>query len=509
MGLLAALSLLVTGCAGGGGSGGEAATEVDPDATLRFAFSQAVSTFDPHRSGNPWDNFVYQLPYDHLIRMDTFGELKPQLATSWEFVDGGKALVLKLRDDVTFIDGTTFDATAAKANLDRARTMETSAVKGLIKAISGVQVVSPTEIRLDLSAPGGNLPYFLASSSGVMISPAAFDNPDLDQKPVGSGMGIMTEYVPNQVVRFDRNPNYWDKEAAKAAKYEIYVQPTATTRLNMLLGGQADISNLEASQADQANASGLIAEASASTAILNFFMNPGKKPFDDLRVRKALEHTIDRTAIVDGVFFGYGKPVAQFLPPDHWGYDPTVTPDAPEYNLDPARARSLLAEAGYPDGAEIEFLVPGIDSHRSAAEALVPMMEAGGFKVRTRVIDAATTADTFFGREEGNALIGMGSPVADPTTAYLPDLPDQYYNPWNVSTPEYVAAWGAALVGDTPETRAPAVRTMVELEKDIRKRVPVHQHTPPIARTTKVVLPQDYRINFMFSLRGVGVGAAA
>ncbi len=508
--LVAVVALLAAACGGGsgGGTGSGQATQADPNATLRFAWSQAVSTFDPHRSGNPWDNVVYQLPYDHLIRADTFGELKPQLATKWEFVDDGKALVLDLRDDVTFVDGTKFDATAAKANLDRARFSETSAVKGLIRAIQDVQVVSPTQVRINLNGPGGNLPNFFSSSAGVMISPAAFDNPDLDQKPVGSGMATLVEYVPNQVVRFERNPNYWDKEAAKAAKYEIYVQPQATTRMNMLIGGQADIANLEASQADQAKAAGLNAEASASTAILNFFMNPGKAPFDKLEAREALEHSIDRTAIVDGVFFGYGTPVAQFLPPDHWGYDPAVTPDAPGFNHDPARAKQLLVEAGYPNGVDIEFLIPGIDSHRSAAEALIPMLEAGGFRVKPRVIDAATTADTFFAREEGNALIGMGSPVGDPTTAYLPELPDQFYNPWNVSTPQFVTAYGAALLGTDPQARSPAVRQMVESEKDIRKRVPIHQHTPPMAFTSKVVLPSEgYRVNFMFSLRGVGVGA--
>ncbi|MBM9467589.1 ABC transporter substrate-binding protein [Nakamurella leprariae] len=518
---LGAASVLLASCggssdAGSGPTDGSAsgplpgqATEIDPNGTFRYVFVQTPSSFDPHRSANQWDNIAYELVYDHLIYEDQNGELQPQVATSWEFVDDGTALVMQLRDDVTFIDGTTLDAEAVKANLDRARTLENGTLKGTMSRIASVDVISPTEIRINLAGPGGDLPGLFASTAGALVSPAAFDNPDLDQNPVGSGMARMTEYIPNQVVKFERNPDYWDPEAAKAAKYELYGQPTAATRMNMLLGGQADAAYLEPSQADQARGAGLNAVPSKSLTVLGMTMNPSKPPFDDFRVREAVEHAIDREGIVDGVFFGFGTPVAQFIPPTHWAHDPAVEPDMPEYNLDPAKSRELLAEAGYPDGVEFEMLVPGTDSHRGAAEALVPMFAEAGFTVNTRVIDSATTGVTFFSRQEGNAFIGMGSPWADPTTVYQGNLPGQYANPWNLTTPEFETAWKDALVGTTQQERLPAIADMVQAEKQIRKSIPIHHHTPPTVWTTNVVFPEGYEPEYMFDMRRVAVGTNA
>jgi ABC-type transport system substrate-binding protein len=185
-----------------------------------------------------------------------------------------------------------------------------------------------------------------------------------------------------------------------------------------------------------------------------------------------------------------------------------VSPDSPEYNFDPAKAKALLAEAGYPNGVEFELLIPGTDSHRAAAEALVPMFAQGGLTAKPRVIDSATTAVTFYGRQEGNSFIGMASPFADPTTPYQANLPQQYANPWNTTTPEFVTSWSDALAGDSNEARVPAVHRMIELDKQIRKNVPIHQHTPPTVWTTQVVFPAGYTAKYLISLYGVGVGAA-
>ena len=131
---------------------------------------------------------------------------------------------------------------------------------------------------------------------------------------------------------------------------------------------------------DYAKGAGLNSVPSKSLSIMSVNMNAGKPPFNDYRVRQALQHAIDRQAIVDGVFFGLGEPVAQYMPPDYWAYDPDVTPDNPEYGYDPEKAKQLLAEAGYPDGADFEFLVPSLDDHRAAAEAVVPMLAEVGLR---------------------------------------------------------------------------------------------------------------------------------
>lgn len=509
--LLAVLAVVLSACGGGtgasGGAGGSGGGTLDPNGTFRYVFVQNPSTFDPHKSANPWDMIFFRLVYDQLIRENENGELVPQLATSWEFVDNETALVMKLRDDVTFSDGTKFDAAAVKANIERMKTLDGSTQKGAMARVAGADVVDPTTVRINLSGPGGNLPALFSGTPGSMISPAAMTNPDLDQKPVGSGMARLVEYVPGQVSRYDRTEGYWDPEAAKAAHYEIYVQTSAPTRLNMLQTGQAELTYLDPSQADQAKGAGLNTAESKSLSIMSMYMNTGKPPFDKLEVRQAFQHAVDRQAIVDGVFFGLGKPVAQYMPPDYWAFDQAVTPDNPDYNYDPAKARQLLAQAGYPNGVDFEMLVPSLDDHRAVAEALVPMLAESGLRATTRVIESPTTPQTFYGRQEGNAFPGMGAPFQDPTTVYQASLPGQYANPWNTTTPEFEKAWLDALSGATRDARLPAMHRMIEEEKRILKSFPLHAHYPPSAWTDRAVFPEGYRPAYAPTFYGVGVTA--
>jgi peptide/nickel transport system substrate-binding protein len=497
---------LVGGCGGGSGSSADSGV-LDPNGTFRYVFVQNPSTFDPHRSANPWDMIFFRLVYDQLIMLDQNDDLAPQVATSWEFVDNETALVLTLRNDVTFIDGTTLDASAVKANLDRARTLENGTLKGQLQRIESVDVVDPSTVRINLNGPGGDLPSLFTDRAGSLISPAALSNPDLDQNPVGSGMATLVEYVPGQVSRYDRNPGYWDPEAAKAAHYEIYVQTSATTRLNMLMTGQAELTYLDPSQAEQAAMSGLNTAPSKSLSVMSYTMNSGKPPFDDLRVRQAMQHAVDRQAIVDGVFFGIGQPVAQYMPPDYWAYNPDVTPDHPDHGYNPDRARQLLDEAGHPGGVDFEMLVPSLDDHRAVAEALVPMLAEVGLRASTRVIESPTTGVTFYARQEGHGFPGMGAPFADPTTQYQASLPGQFANPWNTTTPEFQQAWSDALAGATREARIPAIHRMVEEEKKILKSFPLHAHFPPSAWTDKAVFPEGYQPAYAPTFRGVGVTA--
>jgi peptide/nickel transport system substrate-binding protein len=506
-GLAAAAAVPLLGACGGRSTRAGNTGVLDPGGTFRYVFVQNPSTFDPHKSANPWDMIFFRLVYDQLIMEAENGDLVPQLATSWEFVDGERALVLTLRDDVTFSDGTRFDAAAVKANIERAMTLEGSTQKGALARVAGVDVVDPYTARVNLSGPGGNLPALFSGTTGSMISPAAFGNPDLDQNPVGSGMARLVEYVPGQLTRYERNPDHWDPEAAKAAHYEIYVQTSATTRMNMLMTGQAELTYLDPSQAEQAAMSGLNTAPSKSLSIMSMYMNTGKPPFDDIRVRQAMQHAVDRQAIVDGVFFGIGQPVAQYMPPDYWAFDPDVTPNHPDYGYNPDKARRLLAEAGHAGGAEFEMLVPSLDDHRAVAEAIVPMLAEVGLRAGTRVVESPTTSVTFFGRQEGNCFPGMGAPFQDPTTVYQANLPGQYANPWNTSRREFEQAWLDALSGATREARLPAMHRMVEEEKKILKGFPLHAHVPPSAWTDKAVFPEGYRPAYAPTFRGVGVTA--
>ena len=510
---LVATTLLVSACGGGGdgdsgtqtAAGSGSAGEIDRDGTFRYVFVQNPSTLDPHRSANAWDMIFFSLAYDQLIWRNDAGDLEPMLATEWEFVDDGTAFELTLREDVSFIDGEPFDAEAVKANLERAMTLPESAHKGSLARVESVEAVEEFKARINLSGPGANLPDLLSSTVGSMISPAAMDNEDLDQNPVGTGMAKLVEYVPGQVNRWERNEDYWDPEAAQAATYEIYAQTASPTRVNMLSTGQGELTYLMPQDQDPAEAAGLNVAPSLSSNIFSFSFNLDKPPFDDVRVRKAAEHAIDRQALIDGVFFGAGEPVAQMLPPDHWAYHPDVTPDNPDYGYDPEKAKELLAEAGYPDGTEFEFLIPSLDDHRSLAEAMVPMLEEVGLRASTRVIESPTTGVTFFSRKEGHAVVGLSAPVVDPTNQYQRNLAGQFANPWENTSEEFTAAWNASVEGTSREDRIPGIHAMIEEDKELLNYFPIMLFTPPSAWSDNVVLPEGYTPAYAPHFRGVGV----
>lgn len=506
---MTAAALVLSACGGastpaGNGAGG-GPVETDPNATFRYVFVQNVSSFDPHKSVNAWDMVNLRLVYDQLVQEDQDGALAPMLATEWEFVDDGAALEMTLRDDVVFQDGEPFNAAAAVANLDRARTLEGGTLVGALGVIESVEAVEDHKIRINLNSPGGHLPALFSERHGSMISPAALDNPDLDQKPVGSGMFRQVEYIPGQVTRYERNDDYWDPDAVKVAKFETYVQTASPTRLNMLRTGQAEMTYLLPQEQQPAEAAGLGVAPSLSTTIFRMTVNTGKPPFDDYRVRQAMEHAIDKKAIVEGIFFGAGQATSQLIPPDHWAYNPDVSLE--EYGYDPDRARELLAEAGYADGVDFDFLIPALDDHRAISEAVIPMLADVGLRANSRVIEPATTPGTFFGREEGNAYIGAQAPFADPTPQYESNLAGQFTNPWGTTSPEFTEAWFASLAGDTREERLPAIHRMIEEEKELRRQFGIMAFEPPSAWTQNVVFPEGYQPAYAPYFRGVGIAA--
>ena len=507
--------LVLTGCAGGGednsaaadpGVGGPDTREIDPEGTFRYVFVQNPSTLDPHRSANPWDMIFFRLAYDQLIWKNEAGDLEPMLATEWEFVDDGAALEMSLRDDVEFIDGEKFNAEAVKANLERAMTLEESAHKGSLTRVESIEVLEDYRVRINLNGPGGNLPDLLSERVGSIISPAAFDNPDLDQNPVGSGMAKLVEYIPGQVNRWERNEDYWDPDAAQAQTYEIYVQTASPTRVNMLATGQGDLTYLMPQDQESAEAAGLNVAPSLSTTIFQLILNVDKEGFDDLAVRQAVEHALDRQALIDGVFFGAGKPLAQMLPPDHWAYHPDVTPDNPDYGYDPERAKELLAEAGR-DTVEVEMLIPGLDDHRALAEAIVPMLGEVGINASTRVIESPTTPTTFYIQREGHFYPGAGAPIVDPSNQYQTNLPGQFANPWENTSDAFIEAWNDSLDGATREERLPGIHSMIEEEKTLVNRIPIMLFEPPSAWSQRAVFPEGYHPAYAPHFRGVGVTA--
>ncbi|RKT35690.1 peptide/nickel transport system substrate-binding protein [Microbacterium sp. AG1240] len=347
----AAAAMVLSSCSGGESAQPQNANGTSTAPLLTIGSLQEPSSWDPAQANEGHLAPVYQSVYDTLIKREPNGDLSPMLATEWSMGDDGLSLDLELRDDVTFTDGTPFDAEAVKANIEHFQTAN-GPLQSNLASIASVEVVDADSVTLVLGSPDPDLASNLSNAGGYMASPAALDSPDLAASPVGSGPYVLdaSGSVVGSTIKLTRNDDYWGDPLPFDA-VEFRILPDETARLNALTSGQIDTASLNrAASALQAQGAGLNAPDAYSVnwgGILFFDRDGALVPeLADVRVREALAIAIDGQALVDVGWEGLGQTTSQVFGPDTDGYDESLE-DA--YAYDPERAKDLLAAAGAAD----------------------------------------------------------------------------------------------------------------------------------------------------------------
>ncbi|GAP58961.1 MULTISPECIES: ABC transporter substrate-binding protein [Arthrobacter] len=351
--VIAAVALGLTAC----GGGGAAAPQDQSSQTLTLGALLAPKTFAANQSEFANLSPFYQAVYDTLIRMKPDGSLVPMLAKDWKYNADKTVLTLTLRDDVKFTDGTPFNADAAKQNLERFKA-GTSPDAQFMAALKTAKAVDATTLELTLSAPDPAFLNYLSKDASFMQSPASFGNADIATKPVGSGPYVLdtAATVTGTSYSYHRNPNYWDKSLVHYDNLVLNVYGDQTSLLNAIKSGQlnaantADNNTLTEIQAAgykvnplQLNWAGLILFDRAGTT------NPALK---DVRVRQALNYAFDTKAMLQSIGQGYGELTTQVFPPSSAAYDKSLDS---RYAYNPAKAKELLAQAGYASGLTLKL----------------------------------------------------------------------------------------------------------------------------------------------------------
>jgi peptide/nickel transport system substrate-binding protein len=359
-GAATATALALTACTGGGGGEQPDASATGDGATaplLVFGSLQEPSSWDPAQANEGHLAPIFQSVYDTLIKREPNGDLSPMLATEWTTSEDGLSLELELRDDVTFTDGTPFDAEAVKANIEHFMSANGPMV-GNFANVTGADVVDEDTVVVRLDSPDPDLPANLANASGYMGSPAALGTTEIAAAPVGSGPYVLdtSSSVVGSTYKLTRNEDYWGDPLPFDA-VEFRILPDETARLNALTSGEIDFASLNrAASAVQASAAGVNQPEQFSTGwggILFFDRDGQFQPeLADVRVREALAIAIDAQALVDVGWEGFGEPTAQVFGPETEAFDPALD-DA--YAYDPERAEELLAEAG---ASDLEITLP-------------------------------------------------------------------------------------------------------------------------------------------------------
>lgn len=320
-----------------------------------------VRSFDPAKEENGHQVQYLEAVYDTLLHRKPDGTLEPGLATAWTFSPDRLTLTLDLRKDAKFADGTAVDAKAVVASFERFAKANGPRAAAMA-VVSKYTATTDSQVTLTLSQPDPGLLTELTLTAGMVVNPKDADSDKLTTAGSGSGPYVLDTAATTKSdhYTFVRSKNYYDAKAYPYDKIVIRVLTDATARMNALLSGQVDAAFGGAAGVTQAQSAGLqVIKSQGDWQGLFLVDRQGKvlKPLGDVRVRRAINHAIDGDAILKNVMKGFGTPTTQIFSPTSAAYDPSLDD---RYPYDPAKAKALLAEAGYPNGFTLPMPQPPI-----------------------------------------------------------------------------------------------------------------------------------------------------
>ncbi|WP_433274303.1 ABC transporter substrate-binding protein [Actinosynnema sp. CS-041913] len=476
---------------------------IDRNATFTWMYSVANTSFDPDKitTSNSW---MYLYPvYDSLTRIDAAGEPQPMLAKSWEIGDGGKSLTLRLIENWKYHDGTAFDAASVKANLDRHRAAGTFNQQAL-SDVTSVDVVDASTVRVQTKLGAAPVIGILASSAGMMMSPAVFDDPDQARTPTGgSGAFKVTAYEPSTRVEYTPVEGYWDPAAVRVAKMVFLISSNDNARLNATITGKADVTFLRSSMYQPAKDAGLVVCQKSSLASFTIALNVSKPPFDKKEARMALNYAINRAA-VNELQGGFCAPGVQMFPTSYYASDPTLTPDS--YPYDPAKAREQLKSAGVPEGFTFELETDNLDAYQRVAELVQANLGEVGIKMTIRPVELPKLVEGFSVNKSVDAIMVQQKADADPSiqiASYY--LPTGFSNPGGYSNSKITELDAKARGADSRESRAKIYQELFRTaHEDAAQPITLCHLNTPLAANGKVMGLEVY-VDGSRQFRGVAI----
>ena len=426
--------------------------------TFRFAELVRLVSMDPQRLAGSGITFLRPV-YESLFELDDQGRPIPLLATGYSI--DGLNVTLTLRDGVSFSNGEPFNADAVVANINRGVGIGVS--EGLL-SIDHAEAIDPLTVLIVLKSPDPSIITGLSGASGMMIAPAAMDDPTLDRNPVGTGPFVYdaSESREGEVRVYTPNPTYWEPEQQHLARYEVWEIPDDTARLNALRTGQIDaglwLASPQAAIIDRSPDLTLV----RNTGGLNYHLVISDRAgtmvpaFADVRVRQAIAYALDREAFNQAILFGLGVATYQPYTQGNWAYEPAL---ADRFAFDLDHARALMAEAGYADG--FTFDMPSIPIYQSRLEALAGFFKEIGITMNIVPVEPGTLARRSR-TTDFPATNLVWNTITDPKFLALRYIyGNAAYNPFHAKpTPELLKLAQDGLKSAEIEDRAPVYQKM-------------------------------------------------
>ncbi|MBY7144872.1 glutathione ABC transporter substrate-binding protein [Virgibacillus sp. NKC19-3] len=437
------LSLVLAACASepddsGSDDGGDGETAEDGEVEggegqeggdLEIARLSDVTGLDPAGSNDVPSSDVQENIFETLVKQDMDMELQPGLAESWEAVEDD-VWEFNLREDVTFHDGSEFNADVVKANIERIMDEDVASPRAfLYEMVTDIEVVDDYTVRFTTEYPFAPLPAHLAHTGGSMVGLdqieedyAAMEDGEepgsvINENPIGTGYFEFDEWSPGELVRLTKNEDYWD-DPALLDSVTFKVVDEDLTRVAEVTTGDSHIGDpLSPSDVEQIETTdGVHVHDQASVSLSYIGFNMQKEPFDDERVRQAISMAIDKDQIIDGIYDGVGIPAIGPIPPDVFGYDENVS----GLDYDVEQAKELLAEAGYEDGFSTTIWTNDNRERIDAATNVQAQLEEIGIDAEVEVMEFGAYLEQTANGEQDMFVLGWSVATGDADYALHP-----------------------------------------------------------------------------------------
>ncbi len=372
---------------------------------------------DPHLSSAFVERHVFQNLFDKLVDLNQNLEIVPMLATSWQISDGGRTYTFKLRPNVIFHDGTSFNAEAVKYNFERMLDPSFgSPRRAEINLVKSIRVVDNLTVVITLEQPFSPFLSILSDRAGMMVSPTAAKRAGKDflLAPVGTGPFKFVEKRPLESITLERFDKHWDKNAGLVDRIIFRTIVDENARVANLRAGEVDIivepppTEVEKLKSDP----NIRVSERAGLGWLAIYLMVAGPPFNNKALRQAVSAGIDRRTIARVVFGETVLPANGPFPPGNLAYDIPANARIPERNLDLARQK--LREGGQPNGFGFTLLVSQERVRQQAAQVIQSMLGEVGIKVNIQVIEfGAQLSVTAAHKFEGTILGWSGRPDPD------------------------------------------------------------------------------------------------
>ena len=404
---------------------GTAPTDVQQGGEVVVGIVYEPPALDPVHQQADATTAVTVLMYQGLAYTDWDGTIRPLLATGWSASDDGLTWTFDLREGVTFHDGSELTAADVKYSYDYIRSDACGCAGSVyLNAVESIEIVDDYTVAFHLASRNSAILAGVADKLTAVFPEGYFDEQGaqarLNQASVGTGPFMLDEFIPNQSIHLVRNPDYWQPGAPYLDAVTFISVPDGNSLLNGLRTGQVDLAQLARPQdvAQLEGVRGVSHQEQISWVQKSLDLQAGGGATEDLAVRQAISLAIDKQDILQAAVQGYGQ-VIGLVPAgmqERWGAE---LDELPMQGPDPERARQLLADAGYPDGVDVQITtIIGFDWMTPAAETLVSQLAEAGIRATVQRQDLGVWIDNWGARSFVEVTLNDWGTVPDPSLLF-------------------------------------------------------------------------------------------